>query len=122
MAIGSRRTTPTLPVAAAVVSDATLAPTSTPCAQSLAWYTSGASSRLRPPNTTAEIGTPSGASASFEYAGFCRAATVKRELGCAAGPFLASYGFPTQSTVGLPLPFSSHQGSLSAVTATFVKI
>jgi hypothetical protein len=30
MAIGSRRTTPTLPVAAAVVSEATEAPTSTP--------------------------------------------------------------------------------------------
>ena len=33
----------------------------------------------RPPKTSAEIGTPFGASASFEYDGFCFAETVKRE-------------------------------------------
>ena len=53
------------PVAAAVVSDAMPAPPSTPCAQLRACRTSGASVRRRPPNTSAEIGTPFGASASF---------------------------------------------------------
>ena len=62
MAMGSRRTTPTAPVAAAVVSEATEAPTRTPCCQSRASYTSGATSRRRPPNTIAEIGTPIGSS------------------------------------------------------------
>ena len=56
MAIGSRRTTPTALVAAAVVSEAIAAPTSTPWFQERASYTSGAVSRRRPPNTIAEIG------------------------------------------------------------------
>ena len=42
MAIGSRRTTPTAPVAAAVVSEPIVAPTNTPCSKSRLWNTSGA--------------------------------------------------------------------------------
>ena len=63
MAIESRRTTPTAPVAAAVVSEAIEAPTSTPWVQSRASSTSGTSDARRPPNTMALIGTPCGASA-----------------------------------------------------------
>src|ERR1700733_4786576 len=53
--------------------------------------------------------------------GLLRAATVKREFGCAAGPFFGSYGWPFQSTTGVNFLRPSHQGSSSAVSATFVK-
>ncbi len=43
------------------------------------------SSRRRPPNMIAEIGTPSGASQSGSIVGHCAAGAVKRPLGCAAG-------------------------------------
>src|SRR5438105_4749620 len=84
MAIGSRRTTPTAPVAAAVVSDATEAPRNTPWFQSNASSTSGAVRARRPPKMNAEIGTPCGSSNFGEMLGHCRAGAVKRELGCAA--------------------------------------
>ncbi len=73
--------TPTSPAAAAVVSEATLAPTRTPWFQSLASYTRGANSRRRPPKMIAVIGTPSGSSVNGEYFGLLVAAQVKRELG-----------------------------------------
>ena len=53
-----------------VVSDAIPAPIKTPCFQFLASYTSGANFFLLPPKTIADIGTPSGASASEEYEGY----------------------------------------------------
>src|SRR3954470_24093617 len=121
MAIGSRRTTPVCPTMAAVVSDATDAATSTPCCQLRASYTSGATSRLRPPNTSAEMGTPCGSSERWEYEGLRFADTVKREFGWAAGPRDESKGRPCQSNAGLPFDSPSHHGSLSAVSATFVK-
>ena len=40
----------------------------------------------------------------------------------AALPLPSSQGLPCQSKAGSPLDFPSHQGSLSAVRATFVKI
>src|SRR3546814_17547762 len=66
MAIGSRRITPTWPVAAAVVSEPIEAPTRTPWAQSRASNTSGTSDARRPPNTIAENGTPCPAPRSDE--------------------------------------------------------
>src|SRR5687768_9220298 len=84
MAIGSRRTTPTAPVCAAVVSDATEAPTKTPCAQSIASNTNGAVRARRPPKMSAEIGTPCGSLNLGEIDGHCAAGAVKREFGCAA--------------------------------------
>src|SRR5882724_7511199 len=78
MAIGSRRVIPTSPVAAAVVSEAIIAPTNTPCCQSKDSYTSGATRALRPPKINAEIGTPSGASHFGEILGDCGAGTVYR--------------------------------------------
>src|SRR5688572_12986723 len=122
IAIGSRRITPTAPVAAAVVSEPIAAPTSTPCVQSRASNTSGTSEARRPPNTMALIGTPCASSARGEYDGHCFALTVKREFGCAAGPLPESYAFPRQSMTGEPELRPSHHGWLSAVTPTLVKM
>src|SRR5271169_6960145 len=94
MAMGSRRVSPTSPVAAAVVSDAIVAPTYTPCCQSNDSYTSGASRARLPPKMNAAIGTPSAASHCGEILGDCPAGTVYRELGCAAAPFEGSHFSP----------------------------
>src|ERR1700687_1539954 len=125
MAIGSRRTTPTAPVAAAVVSDATEAPTNTPWFQSKASSTSGATRARRPPKMNAEIGTPCGSLNFGERDGHCDAGAVKREFGCAAfsgEPFC--HGRPRQSVrrSGTSPSMPSHHGQPSSVTATFVKI
>src|SRR5579862_6902243 len=124
IAIGSRRTMPTLPVAAAVVSLAIVAPTNTPCCQSNDSYTSGATRARRPPKINAEIGTPSGASHFGEILGDWCAGTVYRAFGCAAGPFDVSHNsfFQLTSPLGGGPPMPSHHGSRSGVIATFVKI
>ncbi len=71
MAIGSRRTSPTLPAAAAVFSDERVAPMNTPCCQSKASFTSGTVVLRRPPKRIAEIGTPFGSSHSGARIGHC---------------------------------------------------
>src|SRR3954466_15024253 len=115
MAIGSRRTTPVCPTLAAVVSDATDAATSTPCCQLRASYTSGATSRRRPPKTMAEIGTPCGSSERGEEIGLLLADTGKREFGGAEpAPLAAWTGLPCQSSTGVLSLRPSHHGSLSA--------
>ena len=81
MAMGSLLITPTSPIAAAVVSEPTLAPTRTPWFQSFDSYTNGANSLLLPPKTMAEIGTPFEESARSEYFGLFLAETVNLELG-----------------------------------------
>src|SRR2546426_11764570 len=86
MAIGSRRTTPTFPVIAAVVSVLMAEPRKTPCDQSNASNTSGITPVRREPKTTPEIGTPCGSSQFGAMDGHCRARTVKCELGGAAAP------------------------------------
>src|SRR5579885_1425901 len=123
MAIGSRRVMPTSPVAAAVVSLASVAPTNTPCCQSKDSYTSGEILARRPPKIKAEIGTPSGACHFGEMLGDCCAGTVYRAFGCAAGPFDVSQGsaFQLTSPAGGGVPIPSHHGSPSGVTAVFVK-
>src|SRR3712207_9205754 len=60
IANGSRRTTPTAPVAAAVVSEASVAPMNTPWFQPRASVTSGMVVLRRPPKRIAEHGTPFG--------------------------------------------------------------
>src|SRR5438045_3966206 len=62
MAIGSRRTMPTCPAAAAVVSLPRVAPRYTPCIQLNAWKTSGLVLLGRPPKLMALILTPLGSS------------------------------------------------------------
>src|SRR5690242_7304052 len=98
MAIGSRRSTPTLPVAAAVVSDESVAPRKVPCCQLRAWYTSGTRRCRRAPKSIAVMGTPLGFSHSGEIDAHCAAGVLKRLLGCAAFSVEAGvHGRPCQS-------------------------
>ena len=60
IAIGSRRSLPTSPAAAAVVSEDMTEPRNTPCSQPRASCTSGTTVERRPPNRNASIGTPGG--------------------------------------------------------------
>src|SRR5215212_1421553 len=83
IAIGSRRSVPTFPVAAAVVSEDIVAPRNTPCRQFNASFTKGTTPARRPPNRIAEIGTPFGSSHSGAITGHCRAGAVNRAFGCA---------------------------------------
>src|SRR4029078_2636507 len=85
IAIGSRRTTPTAPVAAAVVSDDKVAPMKGPCTQSRASVTSGIVVLRRPPNKMASIGTPLGSSYSGARIGHCLIGVQKRLFGCEDG-------------------------------------
>ena len=71
IAIGSRRTTPTAPVAAAVVSLDSVAPMKVPWIQSRASVTSGIVVLRRPPKRIASIGTPFGSSYSGARIGHC---------------------------------------------------
>src|SRR5215471_2599682 len=84
IANGSRRTSPTLPLAAAVVSEPIVAALYTPSSQLIASTTRGIVSLRRAPKMKAEIGTPSGLSHSGSSEGHWVDDTVKRALGCAA--------------------------------------
>src|SRR5580692_1935530 len=129
MAIGSRRTVPTAPAAAAVVSEPIVAPIYTPELQLKAWKTSGIVVALRPPKIIALMGTPLGSSHAGSIVGHCDAGAVKRALGCDA---LAPVSFaisgvhfcPFQSrhSAGGVSVIPSHQTPPSGVSATFVKI
>src|SRR5437773_6220403 len=123
MAIGSRRTTPTWPVMAAVVSVLIAEPRKTPCVQSKASNTSGITFVRREPKMKPEIGTPCGSSQFGATEGHWCTGTVKREFGCAASvPGL--HGRPCQSTrpAGGWGVSPSHHGSPEGVSATLVKI
>src|SRR5579863_5414854 len=123
IAIGSRRTIPTLPVAAAVVSLPSVAPKKTPCSQLKACMTSGTVVARRPPKMIALMGTPCGSSQNLLSAGLFVAGAVKRELGWAAlFPDDGSHGLPVQSvsSAGTSPSLLSHQTSASLVIATFV--
>ena len=69
MAIGSRRSSPTLPAAAAVFSLLMIEPRKVPCCQSRASLTSGTTVARRPPKRIALIGTPFGSSHSSAITG-----------------------------------------------------
>src|SRR5438067_8823871 len=122
IAIGSRRTTPTWPTAAAVVSLDSVAPMYTPCVQSRASATSGTVVLRRPPNRIAEIGTPFGSSYSSARIGHCLIGVQNREFGCDDGssdPGVQSRPFQSvRCAGGVPMP--SHQMSPSSVSATLV--
>src|SRR2546429_9904177 len=81
MAIGSRRPTPPLPLAAAVVSEDRVAPMKVPCIQSRDSVTSGIVVARRPPKKIAEIGTPFGSSHSGARIGHCAIGVQYREFG-----------------------------------------
>src|SRR5688572_28735491 len=123
IAIGSRRTTPTLPAAAAVVSEPTVAPRNTPCVQLKDCTTKGTVVLRRPPKMMAEMGTPSGSLTCLESTGLLDIGAVKRELGCAAfsaDPFFQ--GRPCQSVAssGASPSIPSHHTPPSLVSATLV--
>src|SRR5712691_2666327 len=124
MAMGSRRTTPTWPVMAAVVSVLMAAPRKTPCCQPKLSKTMGMTLVRREPKMKAEMGTPCGSSQLGAMEGHWLAGVVKRELGCAAGASPGAHGLPCQSSVpaGASEPIPSHQGSFDGVIATLVKM
>src|SRR3989442_5504848 len=97
MAIGSRRTTPTRPVMAAVVSVLIAEPRKTPCVQSKASNTSGITFVRREPKMKPEIGTPCGSSQFGATDGHWYTGTVKREFGYSAA-VPGVHGRPCQST------------------------
>ena len=116
--MGSRRTTPTLPVMAAVVSVLMAEPRKTPWFQSKASKTSGITCERREPKRSPEIGTPCGSSQFGATDGHWWTGTVKREFGWAAGPEAGSHGRPCQSSSprGAWGVSPSHQGSRSGVS------
>src|SRR5262245_1009820 len=124
MAMGSRRTTPTCPVMAAVVSVLMAAPRKTPCCQPKLSKTMGITWVRREPKMKPEMGTPCGSSQFGAIDGHWLHGTVKRELGCAAGVPPGVHGLPCQSIVpaGASVPMPSHHGSLEGVKATLVKM
>src|SRR5579862_9132717 len=127
--MGSRRTTPVAPAAAAVVSEPIVAPRYTPPDQLKAWKTRGSVVGRRPPKTNAPMGTPLGDSQSGSILGHWLAGAVKRPLGCAASlpvvlPISGVHCSPRQSrhlAGGLSV-MPSHQTPPSGVRATFVKM
>src|SRR6185437_2548469 len=124
MAIGSRRSAPTLFSAAAVPSLATLDARKTPCCQSNDSVTSGTALARRPPNRIAEIGTPLGSSHSGAIVGHWDAGAVNRELGWAAGSDdsgVQSRPFQSIRCAGGSSVRPSHHTSPSSVRATLVK-
>src|SRR3954447_229023 len=125
MAIGSRRTWPTVPAAAAVISEPMVEATKTPWPQLNAWKTSGTVVDRRPPKMRPLIGTPAGFSHSGSRLGHCDKGAVNRAFGCAAlRPQSGVQGLPAQSVslAGGSSVIPSHQTSPSSVMATFVKI
>src|SRR6201981_2911878 len=125
IANGSCRSSPTVPSAAAVFSEATLAPRNTPWSQSNDSVTSGTVEARRPPNKMAEIGTPAGSSHSGAMIGHWSAGVVNRELGCAAGSGesgVQSRPFQSVRCAGGSSVRPSHHPAPSSVRATLVKM
>src|SRR5262249_61493775 len=123
--MGSGRTTPTAPLCAAVVSDATEAATKTPCAQSRASNTSGATRARRPPKRKALIGTPCGSSQRGEIDGHWRAGAVERAVGGAALsvlPPLQGWPRPSVSSAGPPPPQPPPPGQPALVPPPLVEM
>src|SRR5512144_1732503 len=114
IAIGSRRTTPTAPAAAAVVSLLAVAPRKTPCAQSRASVTSGTTALRRPPNRIAEIGTPFGSSYSAARMSQLEIGVQNRLFGWDEGTLesgVQSWCFQLVRCAGGVLVMPSHQMS-----------
>src|SRR3981189_433903 len=125
MAIGSRRSSPTLPAAAAVVSLLTVAPRNVPCCQPNDSVTSGTTPARRPPKRIASIGTPFGSSHSGAITGHWLAGAVKRAFGGAdLRPDAGVHGRRNQSinSAGFSAVIPSHHTSSSGVIAQLVKM
>src|SRR3712207_4406571 len=125
MAKGSKRTSPTLPAAAAVFSDDMIEPRNTPCFQLMDSVTRGTVDARRPPKRMALMGTPFGSSHSGAIDGHCDAGTVKRAFGWAAGVSdsgVQVWPFQSVRRAGGGSDRSSHHTSLSSVWAQLVKM
>src|SRR5450755_69032 len=125
IAIGSKRSLPTAPAAAAVVSEDMVEPMNTPCTQSRASCTSGTTVERRPPNSIASIGTPFGSSHSGAIEGHWAAGVVKRAFGWAAGVSIDGVQDPPRQSVAWAGGSSvrpSHHTSPASVLAQLVKI
>ena len=126
MANGSLRSIPRLPAAAAVVSLDMEAPTNTPCSQSRASYTSGTVVLRRPPNTMAEMGTPSGSLPRRVHDGALRGGHGEAAVGVCgveAAVLHALGAQPRRQHLGwLCRSFPSHHTSPCGVMATLVKM
>src|SRR5919106_1121087 len=123
IAIGSRRTTPTAPTAAAVVSELSVAPMKTPWFQSRASVTSGMVVLRRPPKRIAEIGTPFGSSYSGARIGHWVIGVQNRLFGWLEGSSdsgVQSRPFQLVRWAGGSSVMPSHQMSPSSVRATLV--
>src|SRR3954453_14408299 len=123
MANGSRRTTPTAPVAAAVVSEESVAPMKTPWFQSRASVTKGMVVLRRPPKRIAEIGTPFGSSYSGARIGHWEIGVQKRLFGWLDGSSesgVQSWCFQLVRWAGGSSVMPSHQMSPSSVSAALV--
>src|SRR3954451_10212592 len=123
IANGSRRTTPTAPVAAAVVSEDSVAPLKTPWFQSRASVTSGIVVFRRPPKRIAEMGTPWGSVYSGARIGHWVIGVQNRLFGWLEGSSLAgvqSWCFQLVRCAGGSSVMPSHQMSPSSVSATLV--
>src|ERR1700712_1742153 len=123
IANGSRRTTPTAPVAAAVVSEESVAPMNTPWFQSRASLTSGMVVLRRPPNRIAEIGTPRGSVYSGARIGHWVIGVQNRLFGWLEGSAesgVQSAPFQLVRWAGGSSVIPSHQMSPSSVSATLV--
>src|SRR4051794_3219470 len=123
IANGSKRSSPTVPAAAAVFSEDMIEPMNTPWRQSNASVTNGTFVARRPPNRIAEMGTPAGSSHSGASDGHCDAGAVNRAFGCAAGaPDSGVQSWPCQSMrwAGASSVMSSHHTSPSSVYAQLV--
>ena len=125
MANGSRRSAPTVPSAAAVCSEETVAPMNTPCCQSNASVTSGTLVARRPPKRITSIGTPVGSSQLSAMDGHWAAGAVNRLFGCADGSIesgVQSRPFQSIRCAGGSSVKPSHHTSPSSVSATLVKM
>src|ERR671910_3831084 len=125
IAVGSRRTIPTCPEAAAVVSDESVAPMNTPWVQSRDSVTNGTVVARRPPNRIAEIGTPRGSSYSGAMIGHWVIGVQNLEFGCDDGSSesgVQSRPFQSVRWAGGSSVMPSHQMSPSSVSATLVKM
>src|SRR3984957_15196822 len=123
MAIGSKRSLPTAPACAAVVSEDMIEPRNTPCSQSRASWTSGTTVERRPPKSIASIGTPAGSCHSGAIEGHCEAGVVKRAFGGEEGVSDAGVqSLPCQSIAcaGGSGVSPSHHTSPSSVLAQLV--
>ena len=122
--MGSLRSLVLTSSAAAVGSEAAVAPMNTPWSQFSASCTKGMVCVRLPPKMKMSMGTPAGSSQSLQMTGHCEAGAVNRALGWApTTPDSGVQSLPFQSMPWLhSTSMPSHQMSFSSVTTQLVKM